>query len=129
MQITGDSIELTEQQCCDLRINWRPKMAKIICSTTHNANRFGWDRNHGTVIGSAFVSDLDGALCGPLYADAADSGFGLVSNKTGEVAYFALEHDRRDDEGDVQSWEFIVCPETEKAMPQLRGARLTVFND
>jgi hypothetical protein len=71
---------------------------------------------------SAEASDLGPALrLGPVYDDACDEGFTLVSDKTGDLVVFALEREVRD--GDLRYTEFV------SVTPRYRGYSVRVFND
>lgn len=92
------------------------------------ADRFDWD----TVNPSCFASDLaalrDGYF-GPIYDDACDLGFVLVSPKTGNHTWWYVEDEHTDREGDVTHWTLKATPETVRKFPKLGAYTLTVFND
>ena len=60
-----------------------------------------------------------------LYDDAADTGFVLVSEKTGKSQPYYLYATNQFD-GDTQSWEFLPA---EPVLPALRNSKVIVFND
>lgn len=97
-------------------------MAKILQSAPiHRQSRFTYS---GGVF-SAFASDFGRAnFTGQLYDDACDEGFGIMSEKTGKVVYFSLDHIERDSDG-IKSWTFAaVVPESSEH----RHLRVVVFN-
>lgn len=73
-------------------------------------------------------STLTGHYC-QAYPDAADIGFRVMSNKTGKVAMFAMDGDKRNDEGEVQWWDAVPTQETLRSNPNLKGWKVRVFND
>lgn len=78
----------------------------------------------------AEVSDLGGHLpTDPIYPDAFDVGFQMMSEKTGKVAtfYFAREH--RDGEGGITHWTYLPTSETVKALGISPETRVEIFND
>jgi hypothetical protein len=101
----------------------------IICTKRFSSNRFSW--NGHTI--STEASDLQplsaGSMFAPIYDDACDVGFQIVSDKTSRVATFYLSHTERDREGDIQVWTLRPIPETEREMPQLKGSVINIFND
>lgn len=101
----------------------------IICTKRFSSNRFTWN---GRTI-STEASDLQpfnaGSMFAPIYDDACDVGFQIVSEKSSQVTTFYLNHVQRDAEGDIQMWVLRPIPETERAMPQLKGAVINIFND
>lgn len=61
-----------------------------------------------------------------LYNDSADTGFVLVSHKTGREVPVYLEHIVRDIEGDVSSWVFRL---SEPAPAWLKDIYVRIYND
>ena len=73
----------------------------------------------------SLLDNARGEMMGPLYDDACDEGFTLVSHKTGaEVMYYYVNKEY-DDEGDIIKWIF---DEVEKQGKSHR-TRVDVFND
>lgn len=101
----------------------------IICTKRFSSNRFTW--NGHTI--STEASDLQplsaGSMFARIYDDACDVGFQIVSERTSQVATFYLTDTQRDAEGDIQMWALRPIPETERAMPQLKGSVINIFND
>ena len=64
-----------------------------------------------------------------LYADAADTGFVMVSVKTGKEVEFVLKETARDADHDVRYWEFQPTHQAQFYNPELRGVRVIVLND
>jgi len=65
---------------------------------------FDWYPAPLTFAGEA--SSLPHGIFGAVYRDAADAGFVMVSQWTGEERLFLLESVTRDPDGDVQFWQF-----------------------
>lgn len=65
---------------------------------------------------------------GRLYADAADQGFVMVSDKTGAAVEFTL-HDVQRRGGEVVYWEFKPTYADAFYNPKLLGVRAIVHND
>jgi hypothetical protein len=64
-------------------------------------------------------------IMGPLYDDACDQGFVLVSQNTGKEIPFYWTDTERDAEGDIQCWNFKSAAKD----PKLQDLTVTVFND
>lgn len=90
---------------------------------TLDGSRFLWSNLKGT----AFVSDVANAkqLFGRVWNDACDVGFFIRSHRTCRNELFILSNTLKDNEGDVQGWEFESVREDEKG----RRVVVTVFND
>ncbi len=61
-----------------------------------------------------------------IYADAADVGIAIRSHHTGKVVVFGLVEQKKDREGDLQSWEFEILDEFRKISTV---THVTIFND
>lgn len=61
-----------------------------------------------------------------LYNDACDTGFVLVSHKTGREVPFYLEYTSKDIEGDIHCWKFLPA---EPVPAHLRDVYVKIFND
>ena len=82
----------------------------------------------GCFIGEA--SELPNSFnpLGPIYDDACDAGFYLVSEKTGEKLLFTFSH--TDGEEDVCGWNFKVNPTVfVQNKPKLASLKLLIIND
>ncbi len=77
----------------------------------------------------AEVSDLGGHLpADPIYPDACDLGFQMVSEKTGRVATFYFSREHRAD-GDITHWTYLPTPESIRALGLSSEVRVEIFND
>ena len=68
-------------------------------------------------------------VLGQLYADAADTGFVMVSARTGKEVEFVLKEEVRDADRDIRYWEFQPTHQAQFYNPELRGVRVIVLND
>lgn len=64
-----------------------------------------------------------------VYPDAADAGFEMVSDKTGNTSVWVANRDKYDAEGDLVFTEFVPTPATLRKIPALRGWIALVYND
>lgn len=90
--------------------------------------------NSATGVFTAEASELDhasenGEWIGRIYPDAADAGFTMVSERTGERVVFVETEIDREDDGTIRSWDFVPTPESIRKFPHLRECKLIVFND
>ena len=86
--------------------------------------RFSYSKNDYTFY--AEMSDLPRRfIFRPLYDDAADVGFAIVSRKTGNVRTFSLVEEKQDGEGDILWWGFI-CVNPGRNEPI---TKVKIFND
>lgn len=82
---------------------------------TVNSNKFHWHKDTKTM--SAEISDLN--------TKDVPQEIGMVSQRTGKSAYFALVRTDRDEEGDVRFWEYK--PRNESRWCGVE--KVVVFND
>jgi len=66
---------------------------------------------------------------GPLYHDAADAGFVMISAKTGDAVQFYLSDEQRDADRDVKFWEFKPTEYSIRKNPALAGVTVIILND
>lgn len=66
---------------------------------------------------------------GPLYNDACDQGFVLVSHLTGVEHEFVLFKEHRDGDGETRFWEFRPTPASIRRQPKIEGYTVIVDND
>lgn len=66
---------------------------------------------------------------GRLYADAADTGFVMVSTKTGKEVEFVLKEEARDADRDIKFWSFEPTAQAKFYNPDLRDVTVIVLND
>jgi hypothetical protein len=79
---------------------------------------------------SAFASDLKGLnFHSPIYDDACDCGFAMVSERTGIVATWALSYEADGPDGGVESWEFKAVGPFNGVLFGLRNTLVVIFND
>lgn len=64
-----------------------------------------------------------------LYLDSMDCGFVMESAKTGTVVAFVVTSISRDEEGDIDFWEFTPPSLEVNKRPALYGVKVRVFND
>ncbi len=93
----------------------------------HSSNAFSFDWASQTFVADA--SSLNNTFYGNIYNDAADVGFGIISEKTGELAVFYLDKLCQNQEGEVLFWSFKPTTETIKKFPQLNRIIAVVYND
>jgi hypothetical protein len=58
-----------------------------------------------------------------VYTDSADIGFSIVSEKSGASCVFAMTEMIRDDEGELQFWNFVCVT------PGFKNLKAVIFND
>lgn len=90
--------------------------------------------NASTQMFTAEASELDhvaqdGNWMDRIYNDAADAGFTMVSDRTGERVVFVHTEVTRNDDGDIESWDFKPTSESLRKFPHLKDCVLVVFND
>jgi len=79
---------------------------------------------------SAEASELPNVnFLSPIYDDACDAGFAMVSERTGMVATFCLSHADADVEGAVRAWRFEPVGPFGGVLFGLRYVKLVIFND
>lgn len=100
-------------------------MSQILSSVpVYPQNLFSYSNAEGFV-GDA--SDLRPDMGGRLYADACDYGFGIRSELTGKVVYFAQnENETQYEDAAPTCWVFEAVVNPGSA---LEGMKVTVFND
>jgi hypothetical protein len=78
----------------------------------------------------AEISDTGIHFFQQLYDDAADVGFSVRNEKTGNVTRWSLSDEVRDrNENELIGWTFVPTPESLRANPTLKGYMLTLLND
>ena len=90
---------------------------------------FKFNKNNNTFIG--FLSDTP-EVVGQLYRhEALTKGFGIQSEKTGQIAYFKLHQkmaaNRTGDE--AWAWLFIAADQTRDDFPQLQKTQVCIFRE
>ena len=73
----------------------------------------------------AEMSEIGGF--GRVYDDACDEGFTIVSRYDGKQAVFAVNHEERDSDGDVQWWDLI--PAGPSRFASAYPFTVRIFND
>jgi hypothetical protein len=77
-----------------------------------------------------FYGDLSECPLIRIYPDACDLGLELLSERTGEVAKFAVcGEDRDPNENELMAIYLKPTAETLRRLPRLNGCRITLFND
>ncbi len=66
---------------------------------------------------------------GPVYDDACDEGFTVVSARTGLEAVFYAAREIRDREGELQMHVFQITPESARMLGVPSTFRVEVYND
>ena len=79
-----------------------------------------------------FVAELSDLrpyrVLGPLYDDACDQGFQLVSQWSGNVVPMTLS-EQKDHEGDISVWIFKPTSEAIRKVPVCAGIEVHILND
>ena len=89
-----------------------------------SSDKFGYQKEDKCFVTEA--SDLGGFnFIAPFYDDASDTGFVMVSEWTGESRDFLFNKFKRDDDGDVTSWEFTMLNKDGSES----DITATIFND
>lgn len=88
-----------------------------------------FDYNRTTATFTAEVSGLGPRPFGPVFNDAIDDGFSLVSAKTGNVADFYIYRAERDRESEITHWVLKPTSDTIRLFPHLKDTTVVVFND
>lgn len=92
-----------------------------------SSRQFSYDKKTKTFSTEASSLGRGVSFLKQLWNDSADTGFGIKSEKTGEVALFTLQQEHRDREGDLTHWTFTVY--NPKRDSKLSGLKVVVFND
>ena len=93
------------------------------------SDMFSWQRTPTgmTLVGEA--SDLGNRHLQPLYDDACDVGFAVKSTHTGAVVTYAMSRVMKDNEGEIQRWDYEPTSESVRNVPDCAGTRAVIFND
>ena len=97
----------------------------ILGGPKYSTRMFSYDKETRTFVAEASTIQRGNKIMGPLYDDACDEGFTLVSHKTGaEVMYYYVDT-VRDAEGEIIKWTFreVASRDTNYY------TRVIVFND
>ena len=105
----------------------------VICTCEYSTKQYTW-RNESKFgqtcyTGTTFVSDLPENFAGPLFDDAADYGFKVRSQWTGDTVLFVLRNyymDRKDNE--VRCWEFMPVNYGKYHVPP-GPVKIVIYND
>jgi hypothetical protein len=91
---------------------------------------FDHDKNRKEFVieASTLTAGRSRHMFSPLYDDACDEGFAIVSDKTGKEARFAVSNVERR-EGDILSWTLVPTSETARQNPSLADYKVVIFND
>lgn len=100
-------------------------VAHNVIGPIHSSRQFTYDAATKTF--SAEDSSLGHHAFGQLWNDAADSGFGIKSQNTGNVVLFTQDQTHRDRDDDITHWSFTVF--NPKNDPALHGLKAVIFND
>jgi hypothetical protein len=68
-------------------------------------------------------------LLSPIYDDACDEGFALISAVTGTLATFYLSHTESSPDGECLAWHFKPAGPFNGVLFGLRNTTLVIFND
>lgn len=98
-----------------------------VIGKTYSSKKFHW--NKGSKTFSAEASELGDGFDKQLWNDSADQGFGIKSEKTGDVVLFTLHKELRGPRPELElfGWEFHVV--NSKNDPALRGLKAVIYND
>jgi len=91
-----------------------------------SSKAFTWDAKRQQFTIEASELGINGIS--PIYDDACDVGFTMVSAKTGKKATFYLVSSERY-QGEFTGWTLKPTIETLRKQPQLKGVIVRVFND
>ena len=91
------------------------------------SDRFTYDEK--TKLFLAEASDLQNQHLNPLYDDAVDVGLVMESTKTGQLVRYYMSSAVKDNDGDVESWNYYPTTESIREVPECVGTSVTVFND
>lgn len=99
----------------------------ILGGPKYSTELFTYSKENRTfIIERSLVDNEFGEMMGPLFDDACDEGFTLVSHLTDkEILYFYADK-VYDEEGDVERWNFKEC---ELPGKPYFGTSVVVFND
>ncbi len=100
----------------------------ILTNFTNNAipsNRFTFHDKSFVAEASDFKGEN---LERQIYDDACDIGIAIRSAITGKVVGFSLHKIKKDADGDIQFWEYHLCPEYARD-PKCKGLKVIIFND
>ena len=90
--------------------------------------KFQWRSKEKELV--AFISDLGRDFhFSPIYTDAADKGFTMQSEDTGNKVDFSIMDVRTDSDGDIQYWLLEPTPESRLEVPSCRGIKVIIYND
>jgi len=97
----------------------------------YSTDQFHW--NNESLKLSAEISELmygrRGDVFGPIYDDACDEGFVLVSINTGTRIRFVVTN-QVEREGEVLCWNLVPIPEDKHLLhPRRRDISIVIFND
>lgn len=101
----------------------------VICNVRHSSDKFWKKGLEYTVEASELTEGGKTPMFGRIYDDAMDSGFLVVSTRTGKEAAFYIDRTQRDGEREVQCWILKPTPETARKIPEAANIVITVFND
>lgn len=77
----------------------------------------------------AEASDLPGNYFhSRVWIDACDTGFLMVSKRTGNKVLFCLTEEKRDREGEVYAWEYLACVDFNYPLIA-EDIKCVIFND
>jgi hypothetical protein len=92
-----------------------------------DSNQFSYDKSDKTLIAEA--SDLNDRHLQQIYNDACDVGLAIRSAKTGKIVTYHMTNEHKDNEGDIQFWDYEPTTESIRRVPECLGSKLKVFND
>lgn len=102
-------------------------MSRDQCEVRHQSKMFSFDKRRKLIV--VELSTLGPNPFGRVWMDAADEGMTIVSERTGQLATFAVEKVQRDSENEIEVYILYPTPATVRMMPELRNWRLHVLND
>jgi hypothetical protein len=96
-----------------------------VIGTVYSSSLFTYDKNKNIFIGDI---SLVPQILRQLFKDAFDAGFVIFSEKTGSYAFFYISRIQKNDDYDVEYWEFLPTECTVQQYPQLKTCVVRVFN-
>lgn len=99
-------------------------MSKVI-GHIFDSKEFTWSKETRTLVSE--VSSTPQILR-QLWEDSFDLGFGILSHRTGHTAYFTLQEQVKNEDGDTVKWVFIPTLDSLRKQPGLSGVLVNVYN-
>jgi hypothetical protein len=101
---------------------------KVICHKISSAY-FNWQKDTNTFV--AEMSDLSKHFnpMKQVWNDSADVGFVLIGEKTDKEVIFTFSHEDKNQEGEVQGWNFEIYLDNKTKALGMQGVKALIIND